>query len=226
MKFGRIAIPALFVTAAFFAASAALDELRGTLDTPSAQAWALTAHGGLKLAALILFAFLTIGRPAALRRTRDPLAFAACALALGGFGLLREPTEAASTFIVVAGDIATVVFGVWLVVAVATLGRCFGVLPEARGLVTHGLYSVVRHPLYLGEIGVGAGLIVAAPSAWNLVGGAAFVFGQAWRMRLEEKALTREFPEYAAYAEKTPRFIPLVNVLARRGERNRLSPTA
>jgi protein-S-isoprenylcysteine O-methyltransferase Ste14 len=216
MKFGRLVIPALFGIAAAFTAPTAFADLRDAFNAPSTQAWALTAHAALKLAALALFAFLTIARPAARQRTRDPLAFAACALALVGFGLLREPTKAAGASLVVAGDVITVVFGLWLVTAAATLGRCFGVLPEARGLVTHGLYSVVRHPLYLGEIGVGAGLLLAAPSAWNIVCGTAFVLGQAWRMRLEERALTLEFPEYRAYANSTPRFIPRPFVVARR----------
>jgi Flp pilus assembly pilin Flp len=92
--------------------------------------------------------------------------------------------------------------------AALALGRCFGVLPEARGLVTHGPYSLVRHPLYLGEFAAVAGLLIASPSARNLAAGVVFTIAQFTRMGLEERALTREFPEYADYAARTPRLVP------------------
>ena len=95
-----------------------------------------------------------------------------------------------------------------MLVAALALGRCFGVLPEARGLVTHGPYALVRHPLYLGEFAAMAGLLIASPSPRNLAAGAAFVIAQVTRMILEERALTREFPEYADYAARTPRVVP------------------
>ena len=59
-----------------------------------------------------------------------------------------------------------------MLVAALALGRCFGVLPEARGLVTHGPYRLVRHPLYLGELAAMGGLLVASPSPRNLALGA------------------------------------------------------
>jgi hypothetical protein len=82
------------------------------------------------------------------------------------------------------------------------------VLPEARGLVTHGPYALVRHPLYLGEFGAMSGLLIASPSPRNLAAGAVFAIAQFTRMGFEERALTREFPEYADYAARTPRVVP------------------
>ena len=103
----------------------------------------------------------------------------------------------------------------WMLIAALALGRCFGVLPEARGLVTHGPYSLVRHPLYLGEFTAVAGLLIASPSTRNLVAGAVFTIAQLARMSLEERALTREFPEYADYAAQTPRVVPSLSRLLR-----------
>ena len=99
------------------------------------------------------------------------------------------------------------------------LGTCFGVLPEVRGLVTRGPYRIVRHPIYLGELGAYAGLFVASPRLLNLIGGLFFVAGQATRMRLEERALRAEFPEYAAYAARTSRLLPRVSVAVGRSSR-------
>ena len=150
-------------------------------------------------AAFCVFVFL---RKPSKRPSREPVAFLACAAAILAVIALREPPEAASTALVVAGELVTVAFGVWLLVSVLALGRCFGVLPEARGLVTHGPYRFVRHPVYLGELGAAAGLVLAAPTAWNAGVLAVFLGAQAVRMRLEERALAAEFPEYSAYAAR------------------------
>jgi protein-S-isoprenylcysteine O-methyltransferase Ste14 len=110
--------------------------------------------------------------------------------------------------VVVAGELAAVAFCVWLFVSALFLGRCFGVLPEARGLVMSGPYRFVRHPVYLGEIGACTGLAIAAASLANVAVLGALVAGQAVRMRFEERALSEAFPEYASYASRTPRLLP------------------
>jgi protein-S-isoprenylcysteine O-methyltransferase Ste14 len=118
---------------------------------------------------------------------------------------------------VAAGDFVALVGGVIMVVAIVWLGRCFSVLPEVRGLVTAGPYRFVRHPLYLGELTACLGLILANPSLRNLGAGAAFAWCQHARMRLEERALDQEFPEYAAYTDITPALIPRLRLFRSRG---------
>jgi protein-S-isoprenylcysteine O-methyltransferase Ste14 len=51
--------------------------------------------------------------------------------------------------------------------------------------------------------------VLGAPSAWNLTAAVVLLGAQLVRMRLEERALETEFPEYAAYAAHTPRLIPM-----------------
>ena len=120
--------------------------------------------------------------------------------------------------VVVAGEAFALVATAWMLLATVALGRCFGILPEARGLVMHGPYRLVRHPLYLGELGACAGLAVASPSPRNLAAAVAFVLAQVVRMRMEELELARQFPEYSAYAERTPRLVPLRRLLADDGQ--------
>ncbi len=87
------------------------------------------------------------------------------------------------------------------------LGTCFGVLPEARGLVTRGpTGSSVTRSTSASSASC-AGLVLGAPTVWNLTA-AVIVAAQLVRMRLEERALEAEFPEYATYAQPTPRLAP------------------
>lgn len=99
----------------------------------------------------------------------------------------------------------------WTILSLVYLGRSFGILPEARDLVRHGPYRVVRHPLYLGELVMifGAMLPVISP-----IGLSVWLFAaamQIWRTVHEERALKRAFPEaYGEYAAQTRRLIPMV----------------
>jgi protein-S-isoprenylcysteine O-methyltransferase Ste14 len=172
------------------------------------RSWLQVGYATLKLAVVAAFTVLAARRGPARRRTREPLAYAACAAAMLGVVVLEQPDVSVATALVVSGELLAFVSVGWMLASTLALGRCFGVLPEARGLITHGPYSFVRHPLYLGEFGACAGLVIASPSGRNLVAAVLFTAGQAARMRMEERELTVQFPEYAAYAARTPRLVP------------------
>jgi protein-S-isoprenylcysteine O-methyltransferase Ste14 len=202
-----------FATTAFavVAAANALSAAGATATAvvePSRRTAAVAAYGLLKVAVVTAFAALVAMRAPSRKPARGALAFGACAVALVGLGAMRMPPKEATTSLVFAGDVVALVSCLWLLVSVLTLGRCFGVLPEVRGLVTRGPYRIVRHPVYAGELGACAGLLLAAPRVWNVVVASCFAAAQLVRMRLEENALTEEFPEYSAYAATTPRLVP------------------
>lgn len=91
-----------------------------------------------------------------------------------------------------------------------TLGRSFGLLPARRGLVERGIYSFVRHPIYLAYFMTHMGIILSTFSAWNLaVVGALYTF-QLFRILEEEKVLGKD-PAYAAYRSRVRyRIIPFL----------------
>ncbi len=88
------------------------------------------------------------------------------------------------------------------------LGKSFSILAEARQLVTEGPYRFVRHPLYIceGITVLGVTLQVISPSAILIA--IVVAMAQYRRMINEEAVLTLAFPEYRAYAARTPLVIP------------------
>ena len=94
------------------------------------------------------------------------------------------------------------------VVSLLQLARSFSVMPEARRLVTAGLYARIRHPLYLAEAIATLGVLLQVRSLEALALVAVQFCIQLWRMREEEKVLEAAFPDYAAYRGRTARLIP------------------
>ena len=90
-----------------------------------------------------------------------------------------------------------------LATARCQLGRSFSVTPQARMLVTHGIYSRIRNPIYVFSALMIAGvvLVLHRPWLWLL-----FVFlipMQIARARKEARILEKTFGEkYLAYRSK------------------------
>jgi protein-S-isoprenylcysteine O-methyltransferase Ste14 len=175
---------------------------------PSLHGWLLASYWSLKLAVVAAFTYFLAIREPARRPSRDPRAFAACTAAIVSAVALQPPGDATPAGQLVGGEALALAGVVWVLVSVLALGRCFGVLPEARGLVTRGPYRLVRHPVYLGELAACAGLTIAAFGPFNVACFAVLCAAQRVRMGMEERALAHEFSEYEAYAAATPRVIP------------------
>jgi len=101
------------------------------------------------------------------------------------------------------------IFTVW---AKLLLGRwfsaSFGVKP-GHELVTRGPYAVVRHPMYLGLLVLGAGLAIAYDSAISLVVALAFVVPFVLHAMIEEQMFATHFGDaWRDYARRVPRWLP------------------
>ncbi len=100
-----------------------------------------------------------------------------------------------------------VVLGVGLL----NLGRSATALPTpVRGgeLRSTGLYRYVRHPIYVGVMALAVGSAIVSGSLAIAAATLALVVWLVLKARWEEGRLEMRYPAYAAYAARTPRFIP------------------
>ncbi|QPJ61734.1 MAG: isoprenylcysteine carboxylmethyltransferase family protein [Candidatus Nitronauta litoralis] len=87
------------------------------------------------------------------------------------------------------------------------LGKSFAVLPGSNQLVKRGIYSRLRHPIYLGINMTFLGMTLCAGSSWGL----AYVVGiilplNFIRARLEDRALETRFGDSYNEWKKTTWF--------------------
>jgi len=81
---------------------------------------------------------------------------------------------------------------------------------EAAELNVRGPYAHVRNPLYLGNLGICAGLLLVANNAWAYAIGFGFFFAEyCFIIRAEESFLRQKYgQQYEQYASKVPRWVP------------------
>jgi protein-S-isoprenylcysteine O-methyltransferase Ste14 len=126
---------------------------------------------------------------------------AAIVLALGALVLVREGTQQQALF---AGGLLLLVGLPLLGLARRQLGRAFAVTPQAKGLVTRGLYSKIPHPMYVFLDLALLGAVIALRQAWLLVIWAGLVLVQVWQARREAKVLEQAFGDtYRDYRRRT-----------------------
>jgi protein-S-isoprenylcysteine O-methyltransferase Ste14 len=103
--------------------------------------------------------------------------------------------------------VGLVVLGIGLL----NLGRSATPLPTpVRGgeLRSTGLYRYVRHPIYSGVMALAVGSAITSGSVTIAVATLTLVGWLAIKARWEERRLSARYPDYAAYAARTPRFLP------------------
>lgn len=82
-------------------------------------------------------------------------------------------------------------------------------LPNAHArLRTGGLYRFVRHPIYSGLILTMASITLASGSVVRVLVLGLLIALLTVKARWEESRLAQRFEGYAAYAARTPRFVP------------------
>ena len=72
-----------------------------------------------------------------------------------------------------------------------TLGRSFALLPANRGVVSTGVYQIVRHPIYMGYLVTHAAFLIASPSLWRSP------TSRCWRVPCAKRRRWRRIPPIA-----------------------------
>jgi protein-S-isoprenylcysteine O-methyltransferase Ste14 len=99
-------------------------------------------------------------------------------------GSVTVPVSAAGLLVVIAGKLS--------------LGRSFGLIPANRGVVSSGLYRIVRHPIYMGYLIIHVAFVAANPTLWNVFLILVSDLALMARAGCEEKTLALD-EQYRAY---------------------------
>jgi len=87
----------------------------------------------------------------------------------------------------------------------------FNIRPDIKpgaAMVSHAPYAVIRHPMYSAFLLVCAGLVLAPFSLAKLCLWLLLLVVLMFKSVYEESLLKAHFPNYAAYRQRTWRFIP------------------
>ena len=155
--------------------------------------------GLLLLASETLVVVLTV-----LRRTTSAVDRSYRARVLTAFSMMGPVLVRPSAVGALAPEAATVLLsaaGLSVVIAgKLSLGRSFGLMPANRGVVSSGLYRLVRHPIYLGYLITHAGFVAANPTVWNIAMLVGADIALMWRAVCEEQTLSKD-DAYRSYQQ-------------------------
>jgi protein-S-isoprenylcysteine O-methyltransferase Ste14 len=113
--------------------------------------------------------------------------------------------------VVIAGAALLLIAAAVSLAGAVALGRNLTPFPkpgEQAQLVRHGIYSVIRHPLYTSLIAGAIGWALVWQSWPALVVAALLIPFFRAKARREERWLCDQFPEYADYQRQVRGFVP------------------
>jgi protein-S-isoprenylcysteine O-methyltransferase Ste14 len=191
------------------------------------QAWVFLVVVGLAAWAPIIYVLRTnpvalqgrmSGGPTAETRPAQKVVIAGLYLSLAAMAVVsvldhRFGWSTVPTAICLVGDVLVAVgLGVVALVIIQNSYAASTVRVQAgQKVVSTGLYGLVRHPMYTGNVIMLVGIPIALGSYWGLVLVIPGLVVLAWRIRDEEKLLREELTGYREYTQKVRyRLMPLM----------------
>jgi len=155
--------------------------------------------GLLLLVSELLVVVLTVARRSAATVDRSMRARILTTVSMLGPSLLNPASVVALMPQIVT--VAISALGLAIVIAgKITLGRSFGLMPANRGVVSSGVYRIVRHPIYMGYLVTHIAYLAAMPSGWNVVALIVADIALLARAVCEERTLAKD-PSYRTYQQ-------------------------
>ncbi|MFL9868852.1 isoprenylcysteine carboxylmethyltransferase family protein [Paraburkholderia fungorum] len=164
----------------------------------------LAAPTRVTLLLLVVSAFMTLGLSlfarVPIKRDWTPFAFI-CSVG-GTFYFLAVRLSPGTQLIPELAGASLQLLGIfWQMFAKVSLRRSFGILPANRGVVSHGAYRFIRHPMYLGYFITDMGFLLANFGIQNVI-----VYGCQYALQVgrivREERLLSEDERYRAYRGK------------------------
>jgi protein-S-isoprenylcysteine O-methyltransferase Ste14 len=104
----------------------------------------------------------------------------------------------------ILGSIIALFAAAILFIARYQIGSSFSVTPQARALVTHGIYSKIRNPIYVFSALLLAGVFISFHFLWGLLLLLVLIPIQTIRAQQESKVLEEKFgDDYREYRKRT-----------------------
>lgn len=135
--------------------------------------------------------------------------FVAFIAAASSLLMLAIPRAEAPLVIPIVGTSLAIVGAIVTALALAELTTSFSITPQVRSMRTKGIYSFVRHPMYLGGIVSVAAVALARGTYLHLLILALVIMLQLIRISYEERLLKKNYPEdFKKYSDNVGMIIP------------------
>ena len=183
------------------------DRIAGLLGASASLWWCFyqgdTALNNWNLQAAFFYiihaqvALLFVSRLKSIVKGSQESAWLICGASLVGVYLIDfsvQPSGILSTL----GESLTLAGCMFSILAIASLGKGFGVLPAFRRLAFRGPYRIIRHPVYAGYLLMDFGILLSYPRIENLIIIACNAGMLIARIQMEER-ICASVKEYMSY---------------------------
>jgi protein-S-isoprenylcysteine O-methyltransferase Ste14 len=126
--------------------------------------------------------------------------------------LLRSPGSRPG-----AGDpVAATAFAIWSRLVLGIMWSGSPAVKQEHQLRTNGPYSVTRHPIYTGMLGMLLGCLLVTGGGRCIAPFPVFLVLLEIKLHIEERLMRAEFPDgYPRYRQRVPQLVPGLNLISR-----------